>query len=191
MRCLAARRRDAMTSHEVGCSAECCEHGPCGPIGLPAAAPTSRFLARPAAPRPVSSPGPLRERVHPPLSLASSPEYEPLRTCPPHGCEGRLPWGPLPHRDISRGDPLASEDPNLALRSALGVSHALDGLLPPRPRGLVSSHNHVRDSPFRGLFPSPSRGDSSSLRALLSLATGPYRRVASPAPAPMTSPSGR
>ena len=38
------------------------------------------------------------------------------------------------------------------LRSALSVSHALDGLLLLTPCGLVSSHCHVRDSLFRG-FP--------------------------------------
>jgi hypothetical protein len=38
------------------------------------------------------------------------------------------------------------------LRSALSVSHALDGLLLSIPRGLISSHCHVRDSLFRG-FP--------------------------------------
>ena len=38
------------------------------------------------------------------------------------------------------------------LRSARSVSHTLDGLLLCELRGLVSSHNHVRDSLFRG-FP--------------------------------------
>jgi hypothetical protein len=38
------------------------------------------------------------------------------------------------------------------LCSALSVSRALDGLLLCLPRGLVSSHCHVRDSLFRG-FP--------------------------------------
>jgi hypothetical protein len=38
------------------------------------------------------------------------------------------------------------------LRSALGVSHTLDGLLLHTPCGLISSHSHVRDSHFRG-FP--------------------------------------
>jgi len=38
------------------------------------------------------------------------------------------------------------------LRSAHGVSHALDGFLLRKPCGLVSSHSHVRDSLSRG-FP--------------------------------------
>jgi len=47
MRCPAACRQDAVTSHEVGSSPECCEHRPCRPIGLPAATSTLRFPARP------------------------------------------------------------------------------------------------------------------------------------------------
>jgi hypothetical protein len=39
------------------------------------------------------------------------------------------------------------------LRSALSVSHTLDGLLPLEPCGLISSHCHVRDS-VSGIFPS-------------------------------------
>jgi hypothetical protein len=53
----------------IGCSAECCERRPCGSIGLPAAISTSRFLARPMAPSPSSSPVPLRTRVHPLVSF--------------------------------------------------------------------------------------------------------------------------
>jgi hypothetical protein len=47
MRCPVPCRQDAGTSHEVGCSTECCERRPCGPIGLSAATSTLRFLARP------------------------------------------------------------------------------------------------------------------------------------------------
>jgi hypothetical protein len=36
------------------------------------------------------------------------------------------------------------------LRSALDVSHVLDGLLHHTPCKFVSPCNHVRDSPFRG-----------------------------------------
>jgi hypothetical protein len=69
------------------------------------------FPRVPAAPRPASSPAPLRDRVHPLVSFASSSEYEPLRICPAHGCAERLPWGLVPNRGISCGDPLASEVP--------------------------------------------------------------------------------
>jgi len=135
------------------------------------------FSRIPVAPRLVSSPGPLRVRVHPLVSLASSSEYEPLRTCPTHGCVKRLPRGSVPHRGINSRDPLASGDPNSTLRSAHGVSHALDGFRPPLPCELVSSHNHVRDSPFRDFFPPPSRTVSSTTRALLSLTTVSYREL--------------
>jgi len=54
---------------------------------------------------------PLRARVHPLLSLASSSEFEPPRARPPHGCVERLPWGSVPNRDIVGSDPLVSEVP--------------------------------------------------------------------------------
>jgi len=163
---------------------------PAGLSGYPRPRRRCGFPRVPVAPRPVSSPVSLRKRVHPLVSLASSSECVPLRTCPSHGCEERLPWGLVPNRDISRGDPLANGDPNPALRSALGVSHTLDGLLSPRPGELVSSHYHVRDSPFRGLFPPPGRPDSSSARALLSLTTISCRHVAVTTPDLLVSPSG-
>jgi hypothetical protein len=47
MRCPVLCRQNAVTSHEVGCSTECCERRPCGPIGLSAATSTLRFPARP------------------------------------------------------------------------------------------------------------------------------------------------
>lgn len=47
MRCPEFCRQNAGTSREVGCSSECCERRPCGPIGLSAATSTLRFLARP------------------------------------------------------------------------------------------------------------------------------------------------
>ena len=76
----------------------------------------------------------------------------PFRTCPVHGCAERLPWSSTsPSRQqLRRSTCDRGSTPDL--RSALGVSHALDGLRPPPPRELVSSHNHVRDSPSRG-FP--------------------------------------
>jgi hypothetical protein len=117
-------------------------------------------------PRPPSRPGfPSGEWHHflrrPPISCESGSSsrelrllfrVRPSRTCPVHGCTERLPWSsrsPSRHQSWrSTCDRGSTPD----LRSALGVSHAPDGFRPPRPRGLVSSHNHVRDSPFRG-FP--------------------------------------
>jgi len=47
MRCPVSCRQATGTSHEVGCSPECYEHGPCRLVGLPAATSTLRFPARP------------------------------------------------------------------------------------------------------------------------------------------------
>ena len=113
------------------------------------------------------APGPLRVRVHPSMGFTSPTEFQPLQTCPRSCLRERLPWGSLPHRDINRKSPLASEHPKPTLRSALGVSHALDGLLLSLPCGFISPRCHVRDSPSRGFLPLPSQNDSSSPRSLL------------------------
>ena len=113
------------------------------------------------------APGPLRVRVHPSMNFTSPTEFQPLQTCPRSRLRERLPWGSLPHRDINRASPLASEHPKLTLRSALAVSHDLDGFLLSLPCGFVSPHCHVRDSPSRGFLPPPSQSDSSSPRSLL------------------------
>jgi len=66
----------------------------------------------------------------------------------------RLPWGSAPS---SRRQPAASthaRDPNPALRSVPGVSHALDGFRHHRPCGFVSPRCHVQDFPS-GVCPSP------------------------------------
>lgn len=53
---------------------------------------------------------------------------------------------------MSNWSPLFDELPTAHLCSAHSVSHALGDFLLQLPRGLVSSHSHVRDSHFRG-FP--------------------------------------
>jgi hypothetical protein len=78
--------------------------------------------------------------------------------------------------------PPLDERPSSRLRSAHSVSHTHDGLLLFSPCGLISSHSHVRDSPFRG-FPrcpadSPHRCAVPSCRS----ATLSYCRVAPTAP---------
>jgi hypothetical protein len=113
------------------------------------------------------APGPLRVRVHPSMGFTSPTEFQPLQTCPRSCLRERLPWGFLPHRDINRASPLASKHPKLTLRSALAVSHGLDGLLLSLPCGFISPRCHVRDSPSRGFLPPPSQSDSSSPRSLL------------------------
>jgi len=139
---------------------------------LPAATSTSRFLARPggstfrAVPRLLAKSG------------SSSPELGLLfrvRTAsnlPPARMRGAPPLGFSSPSRHQHQRSTHERGPTPTLRSALGVSHALDGFRPLLPCGLVSSHYHVRDSPFRGLFPPPSRPASSTVRALLSLTTG-------------------
>jgi hypothetical protein len=140
---------------------------------LLAASSASRFPARPtgstfcAVPRSLARSG------------SSSPELCPLfrvrsASSLPHARMRRAPSlrFPSPSRHQQQRS-TCERGPTLVLRSALGVSHALDGFRPLPPRGLVSSHNHVRDSPFRGLFPPPSRTVSSTAAALLSLPIGP------------------
>jgi hypothetical protein len=139
---------------------------------LPAATSASRFPARPGGATSCVVPRLLAK------TGSSSPELGLLFRV--------LTASSLPHARMRRAPSLGScspsrheqrrstceRGPTRALRSVLGVSHALDGFRPPLPRGLVSSHYHVRDSPFRGLFPPPSRSASSTARALLSLTTG-------------------
>jgi len=79
--------------------------------------------------------------------LSPSPKAGQRRTTPSLGFE-------IPHHDINQRCPLESTGfPLPALRSVLGVSHALDGLLHHRPRGFVSPHSRVQGFPFR-VFPS-------------------------------------
>lgn len=103
----------------------------------------------------VPSPVPLRVRVHPLVSFASPPEY--ILLCHPSdpSTEALAPntsQGFLPIRDTSNWSQPVDELPTAHLRFALSVSHALDDFLLQLPRGLISSHSHVRDLHFRG-FP--------------------------------------
>jgi len=116
-----------------------------------------------AGPRALARPGSSSHELY--ALLQSINRSEPA----PHLRARRLPWGFVPHRDTSTESPLANEHPKLALRSALGVSHALDGLLLSLPCGFVSPRSHVRDSPSRGFLPLPSQSASSAPRALLSV----------------------
>jgi hypothetical protein len=102
--------------------------------------------------RAAPAPGLLRFRVHPLVSLASSPEFVAALTRPLlaaagafHGVRSLSIAASIRRVHLPAGSPPC-------LRSALGVSHTLDGLLLCAPRGLVSSRYHVRDLLFRG-FP--------------------------------------
>jgi hypothetical protein len=150
--------------------------GSAGSSGCPRPRRHRGFPRAPVAPLPAPSPVPLRTRVHPLLSLASSSEFYRLVPAVRTDAVGAF-LGVL--------FPIAASTAEIHLRagshprptSAPDVSHALDGSHPPLPRGLVSSRNHVRDSPFRGSFPPPSRPASSAARALLSLTADACRRL--------------
>jgi hypothetical protein len=77
---------------------------------------------------------------------------------------------PLPHRGTSKRRPPMRGIPDPALRSVLGVSHALDGLLRHLPCGFVSPRSHVQGLPSRGLSLARSRtGFPRPVHALLAL----------------------
>jgi hypothetical protein len=77
---------------------------------------------------------------------------------------------PRPHRGTSKRRPPMRGIPDPALRSVLGVSHALDGLLRHLPCGFVSPRSHVQGLPSRGLSLARSRtGFPRPVHALLAL----------------------
>ena len=95
------------------------------------------------------------------LSCASFPSRV-LRASPAPGLptESTFPGVSLPFATSTVESTSAGSRRSIAgvpspLRSALDVSHALDGFLLHDLRGFVSPHCHVRDSLFRGF---PSRG---------------------------------
>jgi len=79
--------------------------------------------------------------------------------------------------------------------SALGVSHALDGLLRHRPRGSISPHSHVQGSPYRVFLPLSRVASSATLCPLVVdpaslLMVAHQRRVVEPRPQGL-APCGR
>jgi hypothetical protein len=151
-------------------------------IGFPGPASASPFPARPRG----FPPAAVRRRLAPTVSssraLPSPPEhYEPN---PPGYHTGHLPWGFRPHRDVNRWCPLRGRP--RPTRSALGVSHALDGFLHHRPRGFVSPHCRVQGSLSRG-FPRRTAARAFARRGPLVVRACPLppvaRRLQKPAPA--------
>jgi hypothetical protein len=114
--------------------------------------------------------------------LPASSESYPLHTCTTASALVRLPWGFTLRRDTNIESPLVSRSPTPCLRSALSVSHALDGLLLSMSCGLVSSRYRVRGSLLRG-FP--------RLSAALALrqAIPSWRPLRSPAPSKLVAPA--
>jgi len=98
-----------------------------------------------------SSPAPVffRIRVHPLVRFSSSSEYLPIHTRPKPSRTSSTFLGVSFPIATSASRVHHSMSSHAHLRSALSVSHALDGLLLCLPCGLISSHCHVRDSLLR------------------------------------------
>ncbi len=151
-------------SHEVGCSTEYFERRGCKRIGFLAPTMTSLFPGSLRGSTSTPAPVPLRVRVHPLLSSTSPSEY--CRSEPaPHANARRLPWGFLPHRDISGESPLVSELPRsrssvrpqrFSRSRRLAPLSALRVCFTPQPRsgftfqGLhpATEPDHLVDGPF-------------------------------------------
>jgi hypothetical protein len=136
---------------EVHCPTECCKQTSFGPIGLAVPAVASVFRPGPSGclvyrpPKRAAWASSSRE-------LRASFEVLRLPACPQSLAAVRAP--PLESRSLIATSAPASTTPrdsNPRSRSALGVSHALDGLLRQYLCGLVPSRCHVQGSPFRGL----------------------------------------
>ena len=103
-----------------------------------------------------------------------------------HAPSGRLlPWGLHPHRDITPARPPSASIPG-PLRSALGVSHPLGGLLRAFACGLVSCRSHVQgfQAPtYRGFAPPRTAAPPLGGRCLRAASPrARCRRLAPPAP---------
>jgi len=85
------------------------------------------------------------------LAVSTESIIDPNPSDPPQWPDN-LPRVSCPFRDTSKKNLLTGEFSTARLCSVLSVSHALDGLLLFLPCKLVSSCNHVWDSPFR-VFP--------------------------------------
>jgi len=91
-------------------------------------------------------------------ALRPSSEFSETARPSPPGAE-HLPWGSAPFATSAdgvhfrAGRPAQAADIPGPQRSALDVSHVLDGFLLHRPCGFVSPRCHVRGSLFRGFAP--------------------------------------
>lgn len=130
----------------------------------------------------MSSPGPLRDRVHPLMRFAFSSEYvsapNPPQTFPPSVPSVRF-RSPSRHQLV---ESTCNEQFPSSSSSTLSVPPALDGLLLFKPCEPISSRSRVRFT-FQGFSPPLSRYTSSVHRSLLPLARSAYRRVTSATPA--------
>jgi hypothetical protein len=111
------RFRDPVTetpeaSHGVGCSAEYCEWHSSRLVGLPTPRLELAVFQQPRAGLPApSSPGPLRERVHPLLSFSPPSECAAASTLSDARRRQTPVLGFVPHRDTSPQSPLMGRAP--------------------------------------------------------------------------------
>ena len=171
------RRRDRGVSRGVDGSPECCLHRSIDPLGWSIPPLPHRFRWTDVVFPPMPAPVFLRNRVRPLVSFISPSERSPLVPARASRDDRAPSVGfSLLFAATTRG--VHQQRASLSrLCSALDVSHALGGLLLRVPRGLVSSHNHVQDSRFRG-FPRcqadpPRRRTVPSCRHV----TGPCQRL--------------
>ena len=182
-----SRRRVETASRGVRYSAESCLHRRTEPVGL--ARSRNCLVVSDGPIRSSGGAGPLHlaKQGSSSRELRSPSEFLPAVTCP----------GASPPRTPSLGS-LPSSRPQLAesthrrrsqrrLRSALDVSHVLDGLLLRVPCALVSSRCRVQGSRSRGFLPRSGRITSSVTVTLAPLAASP---AGFPAPASVASTSG-
>jgi hypothetical protein len=138
------------------------------------------FPRAPTVFRPTPAPGFFRSRVHPLVSFSSSSEYGLASNLPDAATRARrnaFPGVLSLLSDVRGASPLTGGTPTSCLRSALSVSHALDGLLLTARCGLVSSRYHFRDSLYRGFPRCSAVPDSSPGRALLPFCCAPLTAV--------------
>jgi hypothetical protein len=165
-----------------GCSSECYECRDSEPIGSLAPAVALLFPALPSRFSPDTGPRSLAFPGSSSPELTATSEYYPLYTCTVALAPVRLPWGFVPPSRHQHRESTTAGNPTFRLRSALSVSHALDGLLLSLPRGLVSSRCRVRGSLLRG-FPRPSAALAHHQ------AVPSWRSLRSPAPSKLNAPA--
>lgn len=172
-------------SHGADCPAECCLYRRIGALGSRRSHPCLAISGGPRwssvryrPPSSIRKPGSSSRELGSPPELVVPTSARATTPCSRTTCvHGRLPWGFLPLRDVSSASPLDRRASQARLRSALSVSHALDGLLLAVPCRPVSSCCHVQASRSRGFLPRPSRATSSVVRPSAPLAPSPCRRL--------------
>ena len=143
-----------------------------GVVGFPVPATASAFRPGPAVSLRPPFPANSRLRVHPPSSFPPPPEFERPATCPPYPGKPRglpeagerLPWGYVPHRDISKRRPLgargsqaSSYGPSSTFRTSSTVCSAtcLAGLFHPAATSRVCPSGVCPSPRSRAGFPRP------------------------------------